>query len=80
MIPGMFTRLYDVGAGRDVPDGLWIKCEGCGEIMDDFDEPGFPRRCVACSPRAGLRCTAEPGARKKRRKRRRAVNQKEPRA
>lgn len=27
-------------------DGLL--CEGCGEVFDDFDAPGYPRKCSAC--------------------------------
>ena len=23
-------------------------CEGCGDIMPDQEEPGFPRRCPSC--------------------------------
>lgn len=28
-----------------------LMCEGCGEFMDDHEEPGYPRRCAACAPR-----------------------------
>lgn len=27
-----------------------IMCERCGEWMDDFQEPGYPRYCHGCSP------------------------------
>lgn len=26
-----------------------LMCEGCGEYMDDHDEPGYPRRCESCA-------------------------------
>jgi hypothetical protein len=26
--------------------GLFCQC--CGEVFDDFDEPGYPRTCVSC--------------------------------
>lgn len=29
-----------------------LMCEGCGEFMEDMDEPGFPRRCAGCQPDA----------------------------
>ena len=25
-----------------------LMCEGCGVWMDDFEEPGYPRRCAGC--------------------------------
>lgn len=27
-----------------------LMCEGCGEFMEDHEEPGYPRRCAGCAP------------------------------
>lgn len=39
-----------------------LMCEGCGEFMDDFEEPGHPRRCLGCAPARGRPARATPGA------------------
>ena len=41
-------------------------CSDCGEVMDDLEEPGYPRQCAAC---AYEEQAARPAKRKKRRKR-----------
>ena len=28
-------------------------CEGCGEVFDDMEEPGYPRKCEACDTIVG---------------------------
>ena len=47
-----------------------LMCEGCGEFMEDLDEPAFPRRCSACAPRQ-VPPPGKPGRSAKRRAQRR---------
>lgn len=48
-------------------------CEGCGELMPDHREPGYPRRCSGCQPAAGPAATKPGRSAKRRAQRRRAA-------
>ncbi len=43
----LFRKLNLKGDAADLLlDGTF--CEGCGEVFDDGQTPGYPRRCPAC--------------------------------
>ena len=50
-------------------------CEGCGEVMDDHESPGYPRRCEACGGASRPVRAGRPGRSKKRRQQRKRARE-----